>query len=531
MNFDFFNFFKKDGISYDYVYQALINTSPAMMLITDLTGKVLFINDNFAKELNFDSGEQYLELLKNVNVRDLEIKFLDVADADTDYYIKKLLSEGVLQDIKYRRKVGVNEEKIFSITATVIYSQKNEPKYFFGSVRNITQQEYENEDKYSREKLNSLAVMAGGIAHDFNNMLTGIVTHIDLAILFLNSVDKIVAEKIKKNLHQSQQAAQQAKYLVEQLLQFSKQNKEITYNSHDIRKLIYDTMEFTLRGKNIDVVYDIEDTKLEVYCNPTQVLRILTNLALNSQQAIYENRVTKGTINIRVYKKHLPVPNLYNLPEGLYVIIKIKDNGGGIPKSIQNKIFDPYFTTKKEGTGLGLASVYSIVKNHKGYIAFKVEENESTEFSVYLPAKNGAILPEIVSSKKRVLIVDDDIEIGESLRELLEKVDYHAEICINADCAGKIYEQFLNNGTPFDVILTDLSLSGGINGIDLLKYIRSVDLSSKIVLITGYNEERQEVANYKQHGFNALLLKPFRLEQLMMVLDTLLNPEGDLNVS
>ncbi|UYP44866.1 Adaptive-response sensory-kinase SasA [Candidatus Lokiarchaeum ossiferum] len=221
----------------------------------------------------------------------------------------------------------------------------------------------------------SLSLLVGGIAHDLNNILTMIT-----GTLSMNLLDLDQPSDLKNDLENALFAANKASTLTNQLLQFSKGGDPIKKNA-SIEDIVLDSTNFILSGSRIKVIYSIPQKISEISCDPNQISQVVQNIVLNARQAITESGIIKVSIReLNNFKPHNAKSNITR-----WIKLTFKDNGPGIPESILNDIFTPYFTTKADGNGLGLATAYEIIQKHDGYIYIDSQEGMGAEFSIYLP--------------------------------------------------------------------------------------------------------------------------------------------------
>ena len=254
--------------------------------------------------------------------------------------------------------------------------------------------------------------------------------------------------------------------------------------------------------------------------------QVIQNIVINAKEAMPEGGVIKVRVrNVKIEDESLPIS------PGKYVKIDIEDNGPGIPKEILDKIFDPFFTTKKMGSGLGLSICYSIVRQHNGYIEVKSEEGKGTLFTIYFPkAEDEEGEKEIVRGTKevskgkgeRILIVDDEEDIREILKEELEILGYKVEEAAEEKEAISKYREALEKGLPFDAVILDLTLPGGMGGKTVAEEIKRMDKNAVIIISSGYSDD-EIVSNYEVYGFRGVLKKPYGLEELKSLLNSIFN--------
>ncbi len=384
----------------------------------------------------------------------------------------------------------------------------------------ITHRKKAEEEALRASKSEALGVLAGGIAHDFNNFLTAILGNISLA--------KLKSERdpyLRGLLSVAEEACLKAKGLTYQLLTFAKREAPIKRPA-PVGELIRETVSFCLRGSNIKCSLYVDSDLWLVDLDTSQFSQVITNLVINAKQAMPQG----GHLGVSVRNVRMEPNNLFLIPEGNYVEIIIEDEGIGIPQEYLSRIFDPYFTTKEEGTGLGLAISYSIIQKHGGHIRVKSEVGKGTSFYIYLPAlerqKEGIKISkeQIITGRGRILVMDDEEIIRSTIREALEFLGY--DVVTVPDGKGAIKEMSLaiENGEPFDLVILDLTIPGGIGGKEVLRYIRRLDPGIKAIVASGYVNSLA-FNKFKGYGFHGVLKKPFTIQELSSVLQEVLGQE------
>jgi len=393
---------------------------------------------------------------------------------------------------------------------------------FQAVARNITERKRLEEEQMKVEKLESLGILAGGIAHDFNNLLMGIMGNISLAKVHIDPE----AEAFRR-LTDAEKASAQAKNLTQQLLTFSKGAAPIkkTVSTLD---LIEDSADFALRGSNVKCEFSLPDDLWTVEADEGQVSQVIQNIVLNADQSMPEGGTIRiGAENIEVSPKHgLP------LEQGWYVRISIADQGVGIPPEHLRKIFDPYFTTKQRGSGLGLATSYSIIRNHNGYIDVDSELGVGTTFFIYLPASKKDLPKQKVKEEKplagkgRILVMDDEEIIRGVVGSMLESLGYQVEFAENGAEAVEKYRRNVQSGTPFDLVILDLTVPGRMGGKEAVKWVLDIDPDAKVVVSSGYSDD-PVMADFRRYGFKGVIPKPYDVNELSKVLHNLIAQEND----
>ncbi|MBU7046698.1 MAG: PAS domain S-box protein [Theionarchaea archaeon] len=387
--------------------------------------------------------------------------------------------------------------------------------------RDITEKQKTEQELLRTQKLESLGNLAGGIAHDFNNILTAILSNANLAKIYTK--DNRLVEKLTK----IEKASLQAKELTQQLLTFSKGGAPIK-KATSLQELIRDSTSFALRGSNVRCHFYIPDDLSPADIDEGQVSQVINNLIMNADEAMPEGGVIQVKAeNVFIDEGVLP------LKRGDYVKISIKDQGVGIPKKYLQKIFDPYFTTKQKGSGLGLSTSYSIVMKHDGYITAESEGGKGTTFYIYLPAsqmvrdeqEEGG---ELVKGKGRVLLMDDEEIVRDAAGEVLQYLGYTVVTVADGEEAISAYTRALKSGEPFDIVIMDLTIPGGKGGKEAITTLLQVDPHVRAIVASGYSTD-PVMADYRKYGFSGVVCKPYTIEDLSRVLYRMLKSEEDLS--
>ena len=385
-------------------------------------------------------------------------------------------------------------------------------------IADVTERRKLEDELLRTEKLDSIGVLAGGIAHDFNNFLTAILGNITLAKLDINPGDEGY-----DRLSEAENAVLRAKELANQLLTFSKGGMPLK-KSTDLVTLVRETALFALRGSNVVCDFFIPDSLWRAQVDGGQIGQVVHNLVLNAQQAMPGG----GVCRIECDNLNLRNPQKTGLKNGKYVRIRIKDHGKGIQRENIHKIFDPYFTTKEKGSGLGLTTAYYIIKNHDGLISVDSEPGEGASFSIYLPASKDQV--ESIRSaeagtgklRARILVMDDMEIIRKVLGNMLNQIGYdEIEFACDGSQAVELYRKALTGGKPFDVILMDLTVPGGMGGTEAVKLILEMNPSAKTIVSSGYSDG-SKISKFRELGFCGFIGKPYTLAELQNAINAAL---------
>ncbi len=374
------------------------------------------------------------------------------------------------------------------------------------------------QERFRIEKLESIGVVAGGIAHDFNNFLTGILGNVSM-VKTMVPPDSEMSSMCAK----TENILLQAAGLARQLLTFSKEGTLAT-ETCAINHLIRDSILFILRGSNVKADFSIADDLWTAAVDKTQINQVISNIVINAKQAVSYG----GSIMVIAQNHIIDTKDAVPLPPGRYIHISIKDHGPGIPRDHLSRIFDPYFTTKKEGSGLGLALCHSIVSKHNGHIAVTSKKGKGATFSIFLPAtgeQSGSDTApeetEPTGGKGRVLLMDDAEIIRVSVGNMISSLGYDVDLVTEGSEAVKAFRKAQKEGNPFDVIILDLTIPGGMGGEDTIAKLRKIDPDVKGVASSGYSNNPVMV-DYKDYGFCAAIAKPYSINTLSTTLHALI---------
>ncbi|HSM92448.1 MAG TPA: ATP-binding protein [Anaeromyxobacteraceae bacterium] len=360
-------------------------------------------------------------------------------------------------------------------------------------------------------KLESLGVLAGGIAHDFNNLLMGILGNLSLAREELrNPVE--AGELIRA----AEQATLRTRALTQQLLTFSRGGVPVK-KVLQVRPVVEDASRFALSGSSVRAEHDFANDLLPVEADAGQLGQVIHNLVLNAVQAMPHGGVIRiSTANVVLRPEQVP-----SLPAGPYVRIQVADQGEGIRPEHLGRIFDPYFTTKAGGHGLGLATVYSIARKHGGHVTVASRRGEGTTFTVYLPATSRPLpapptagdVPSAPRDRGRVLVMDDEPAVRKVAMTMLAKLGYEVDGAANGAEAVASVRDARGRGQPFDLLLMDLTVPGGMGGVEAMRQIRAFDPEVLGVATSGYSND-PVMAACEEYGFAGTVAKPYTVSDL-----------------
>ena len=381
---------------------------------------------------------------------------------------------------------------------------------YIGSCIDVTEREQLDTDLSKSSKLETVGILAGGIAHDFNNILTAIIGNIGLARLSLDP-----SSELFKSLMAAEGAGLRARDLAQQLLIFAHGGAPIQ-KTVSLGRVLKEWLAFAVRGSNTKILSSIAGDLWPVEADEGQLSQVINNLILNAQQAMPQG----GTIHVVAENVTLGHDNGLSLI-GNYARTTIRDEGEGIIKAHLDKIFDPFFTTKTKGTGLGLAISYAIIKKHRGHMTVQSEPGQGATFCLYLPAsekKVGAPPDKGWTPPQgtgRILFMDDEPVIRRFAHKALASFGYHVEAVADGQQAIERYRAAQAEGRPYDGVVLDLTVPGGMGGREAMQALLAIDPAVRAIVSSGYSND-PIMANFKAYGFCGCINKPYQVEDLRM---------------
>ncbi len=487
------------------LYRSLVETSPDAILVCDGDGAVDIANAPAADVFGTTSRAEL--------VGTAIVELVDTCDRSTARSLWHSLQTGARSVAHELRFVRFDNERFLGdFRAIALGARDGAVRRRLVIVRDITRKRREEEELQRTSKLESLGTLAGGIAHDFNNLLTGIISNTSLAREGIKG-----SRAARRLLGDVEAAAVRASSLTKQLLTFSRGGLPVKTRV-SLKELIERSVRFCLSGSNVAGHTELDADLLAVEVDPGQIEQVLHNLVINADQAMPAG----GSVVVSARNCTVEPGSELPLEPGAYVRVGVRDTGEGIAEENRRRIYDPYFTTKTDGSGLGLTTAFSIVRRHHGHLCCSSTGGRGTEFSVYLPASPGPVRRDprrrakAVTGHGRILAMDDDPSVRLVLERLLSRAGYEVTVVSDGDTALELYRRAHAHGDRFDAVIMDLTVPGGKGGKQTARELLALDPDARIIVVSGYSAD-PVLADYKAYGFSAMVAKPFQTSELTRV--------------
>ncbi len=480
---------------------ALLEAIPDMMFRVNRDG--VFLDYQAERSALYAQNEEIM-----IGKRNRDISPPGFADLIEEKIAQTLESEQ-MQTFEY--ELSVPRQGIVHYEARMVKSGDDE---VIAIVRDVTERRKLEQEWLRANKMESLGVLAGGIAHDFNNLLTGLYGNLELTKMLVDA-----DHRAHKYLDIAESSMDSAIRLTSQLLTFAKGGEPIK-EKLALKEIVEGSAQFALRGSNVKLQMMIDSDLWLVEADKGQLNQVIGNLVINAQEAMPMG----GIILIKVGNK---------IVNGTRVVeIIVQDEGGGIPSKYLDKVFDPYFSTKQKGSGLGLASTYSIINKHNGRIFVESELNKGTTFTIQLPAtKAMEEAPKVQAAESvhappttppaYILVLDDEEVVREALGGMLDRLGHQVAFAVDGQEAVKMYQNAHLSNKKFDFVITDLTIPGGMGGREAAQAILEINPEAKIIVSSRY-ANNPVLANYKKYSFQGLVTKPYRFVELQQAIENVL---------
>jgi len=490
-----------------------IDQAGEMIIITDALGTIQYTNPAFERATGYRQKEaigQNPRILKSGQQNEAFYSTLWQTISGGQIWKGRLVN---------KRKDG----SLFSEEASIspVFDVTGKIVHYVGVKRDITDQIRLESQVLQAQKMESISILAGGIAHDFNNLLSVITGNISYVLSITDKNDETYGA-----LWDVQQGAKQAQNLTQQLLTFSKGGDPIKKTA-DLNRIVSESAQFVTRGAKSKCELHLADNLWHVAVDPGQINQVIGNLVINANQAMPNG----GTICIRTENIEIETESTLSLPAGPYIKITIEDQGIGISQKHLANIFDPYFSTKQNGSGLGLATAYSIIKKHGGQIGVDSEIDIGTAFTIYLPAslttreKTEKVKVTPHGGQGKILIMDDQEAILKMIGRMLNRMGYEAVFAMDGAQTIDLYRKTYQSGNPFDLVILDLTIPGGMGGAETIPELLKINPNVKAVVSSGYSND-PIMANYKEYGFCGVVPKPYTTSQLADLLNNIFSEKS-----
>lgn len=401
-----------------------------------------------------------------------------------------------------------------------VFDAAGEVSGYSGIDRDITERKKVEESLQKMEKLESIGTLAGGIAHDFNNILMGLFGNISMAKRDLPDDHPVL-----KRLAEAENSMNRATRLTKQLLTFAKGGAPVRENVC-IAQLAEEVVRFDLSGSNVKLVFNQADDLWSAEVDKGQIQQVFSNLSINANQAMPDG----GHLYLTLENLDNSAGSVPSLKKGKYIKVSVRDEGTGIAEKHFERIFDPYFSTKQSGSGLGLATVHSIIHKHGGDISVDSKYGKGTVFTFYLPAAEApqqspveqpASHTPAEGQKGGILVMDDEVMVCDLAVQMLETSGFAVATAADGQRAIDMYKQSMEDGETFAAVIMDLTIPGGIGGKEAIKEIIAIDPEARVIVSSGYADD-PVMANYSAYGFQGIIAKPYTLDNLQDVLGRIL---------
>jgi PAS domain S-box-containing protein len=496
-----------------------LGTMSEGVITVDARGRVLFINRAAADMIQWNAaetvGRQISEVCRLMNAE---------SGLETVLPVREIVESGSLAEIPPQTMLKGRSDRMRLVEGRMAPVADSTSKRV-GAVfvlRDVTERQRMEEKLQSAARMESVGMLAGGIAHDFNNILTAV-----LANLTLLQVDLAGMPDEANLLDEAVRATKRAGELTLQLLTFAKGGDPVR-TAVLLDEVIREAATFALRGSGVRSEFDMPDGLRAANVDKAQISQVIRNLAMNGNQAMPDG----GTLRIAASNERIGAGAHPVLAEGDYIRITVSDTGAGIPAEHIGKLFEPYFTTRTQGRGLGLATVFSIVKRHQGHIDVSSVVGRGSVFTIWLPAaavsqaapaRHGAAAG--IGRGRRVLFMDDEAPILKMAERLMTRLGLEFTSALDGAEAIERYRAAKESGRPFDLVVMDLTIPGGMGGKEAISILREIDPEVRAIVSSGYSSDLA-MADFRKHGFRGMVAKPYDITELTSVIREVLNEAG-----
>jgi PAS domain S-box-containing protein len=479
--------------------------------VRDFVRDEIWASDKWRALFGFNESERinFARFLEKLHPKDRETVKRTLTEA---------LGGGDTYETEYRVMLPDGTRRWIASRGLIERNSTGQPILLRGASMDITTRKQAEEEVFRGRKLESLGVLAGGIAHDFNNFLTIMSGNIALAKMQLAPGDPL-----RGILDQAEAAGKRASSLAAQLLAFGKGGAPVKRPAR-LARVVKDSVELSRAGAQVTIELYIASDLWSAEIDMEQISQALHNILLNARQAMPRGGIIDVRAeNVRFDADALPVRR------GRYIMIAVRDHGCGVEADVLPRIFDPYFTTKENGNGLGLATVHAIIAKHKGHITVQSVLGVETTVSVYIPAcaetepPASEIDQQLQTGSGRILVLDDEEAVCQLLEEVLKRLGYQVECAKDGAKAIEHYERAKALGHGFSAVLLDLTIPGGMGGKEVAARLREIDRTAVLIVSSGYSNT-PVMSEFRKYGFDDVLSKPWTPVELSQVLRRCVRP-------
>jgi len=501
----------------------LANLQVGVFMVEAPSGKPLIANE---KALNL-LGRGILPDINKENLTDVYDAY--IYGTKERYPVEKMPivrgmsgESSTVADMQVVRPDGTS--RLLEVFGSPVLDSNGHPWASLICFQDITDRKEHEKEEIKIQKLESLGILAGGIAHDFNNILTGITGNVSLAKMFVDENHRAYSALVG-----AEKASARATELARQLLTFARGGEPVK-RVVSLPQLVNESVSLVLHGSNVKGCVDIPDSIHAIEADEGQISQAFHNIVINATQAMPGG----GSLTITARNTTLGARDITAVRPGNYACLTFTDEGCGISDADVKKIFDPYFTTKQNGTGLGLASTHSIITKHGGHISVSSKLDKGTSFTVLLPSigetytehQTEAVMQSFKGEHRGfILVMDDEEMIRDLAAAMLKEIGYRVATCADGTEAIGHYKAAGESGMPFSAVIMDLTIPGGMGGKETAREILSIDPTATLIVSSGYSND-PIMSDFSTYGFTGAIAKPYRVAEMAQVLRSSLADPG-----
>jgi PAS domain S-box-containing protein len=496
-----------------------LGTMSEGVITMDARGRVLFINRAAADMIQWNAadtvGREVSEVCRLLNA---------ASGLETVLPVREILAGGALAELPPQTLLKGRSDRMRLVEGRLapVADTKSRRVGAVFVLRDVTDRQRMEEKLQNAAKMESVGILAGGIAHDFNNILTAVLSNLTLLQL-----DVAGMPEAAELLEEAVRATKRAGELTLQLLTFAKGGDPVRTAVH-LNEVIREAATFANRGSGVKSEFELPADLRAANADRAQISQVIQNLVINAIQAMPDG----GTVRIAATNERVAAGAIPALAEVEYIRIAVSDTGCGIAPEHVGKVFDPYFTTRVQGHGLGLATVFSIVRKHQGHIEVSSVVGRGTVFTLWLPAARlsqaaparGAAAAGIEKGK-RVLFMDDEEAILKMAERLMRRLGLEFGSAADGREAIERFRAAKESGNPFDLVVMDLTIPGGMGGKEAIAVLRQIDPGVRAIVSSGYSSDLI-MSDFRKHGFRGMVAKPYDIAELASVIRAVLNEAG-----